>query len=122
MDLATGTPRDGEAVHTALDRLLARGRAVAEKLSATRTKAVDKVQKLVPTWASMVRQWWWDAWARVGSLGLSEELFALVLTVLIPAMYVSLIGARNHHDAATRAEFATVSERLCAQVRAHPAW
>jgi hypothetical protein len=122
VDLATGAPRDRDAVYTALDGLLARGRAVAEKLGATRTKAVDKVQKLVPTWASMVQQWWEDAWVRVGSLGLSEELFTLVLTVLIPAMYVGLVRERNHHDAATRAALATVSEGLRAQVRAHPAW
>jgi hypothetical protein len=122
VDLTTGAPRDSEAVAKGLDGLLARGRIVAEKLGTTRTQAVEKVQKLVPTWASMVRQWWEDVWARVGALGLSEELFTLVLTVLIPALYVGVVSERNHLTKTARAALVQVRERLLARVRGDAAW
>ena len=122
VDLATGAPRDGDTVQEALDALLARGGAVALKLGATGTRAVEKVQRLVPNWASIVRQWWQEVWARMSAVGLGEELFTLVLTVLIPAMYVRWVSERNHLDSASRKALARVHESLLAKVRAHAEW
>lgn len=122
IDLRSGEATDEARVVAALEALLDRGYAIAESLGAHRTKAVEKVRRMVPSWGAMITAWWSQVRARVEAQGLSEELSALVLTVLIPALYVDRVRARNHIDAAERAKLGVTLEGLLSRLRAAPAW
>ncbi len=76
---------------------------MAEKLGERGTKAVEKVQRMVPSWASMVPVWWSAVNARVAAAEVPTSLWALLLRVLIPAMYIGWVSERNHMSATARA-------------------
>lgn len=122
IDLRTGVPTDEERVVTKLEALLDRGYAVAEDLGAQRTKAVEKVRRMVPCWGAMITRWWSLVREQIDRQGLSSELSDLVLTVLIPAVYVGLLRGRNHVDAAERERLGQTLDALLARVRAAPSW
>jgi hypothetical protein len=122
IDLRTGAPTDEERVVAKLEALLDRGYAIAEGLGAQRTKAVEKVRRTVPCWGATVTAWWSQVRARVDGLKLSTELRELVLTLLIPALYVDLVRARNHVDAAEREKLGRTLDGLLARLRTAPSW
>lgn len=122
IDLQTGAPTDEERAVAALEALLDRGYAIAETFGAHRTKAVEKVRRMVPSWGAMVSAWWSHVQVRVQAQGLSAELTTLVLTLLIPAMYLDLVRSRNHVDAAGRAKRSATLDGLLSRLRAEPAW
>ncbi|MBI5515103.1 MAG: hypothetical protein HY909_15105 [Deltaproteobacteria bacterium] len=122
VDLATGEVRQGPEVTHALETLVARARLVGERLGDRASKAVEKVQRWVPSWSAMVPAWWARVRTRVEAEGLSPALTLVLLQVLIPAMYVAAVAQRNHLPAEARKTLRGVQERLLSKVRGDAAW
>ena len=122
VDLTTGQGQDADTVEAALERHLARAQGIATRLGTRSVAAVESVRKLVPTWAALVAAWREAVQNRLTAERLTAELLTLVFSVLIPALYLDWIRARNHVGAAERTRLTAVRDELLAKVRTDTAW
>lgn len=122
IDLTTGQVQAPDTVVAALERHLTRAQGIATKLGTRAVAAVTSVRSMVPAWGALVSAWHEAVAARVAAAKLSAGLAALVLGVLIPALYLDWIRTRNHLVAAERKRLTGLRDELLGTVRTHAEW
>ena len=123
IDLATGDLVSAEQVRARQEQQLARIVAAAEAsdLGTRAFERLQKVQRLVPTWASTVAWWHGLREASLRGMALPAALADVVRAILVPLTYLSAVRSRAT-QAAERGALDPVIAALRAKLDASAVW
>lgn len=122
-DLATGTARIATTVQAELAALFQRARDLVTGASLPErcSKAVEKAARVMDAMVGTIAFFHRVVGERIASVDVSDDVKALVLTALIPSLYLER-AAKKASTAEARAALRGVAARLRASVESHAAW